>query len=83
MFEVGDIIADTDAGLIATVTAVSPAISTYVLEYEDRSQFSTDFSDPSLTYPCSECGGAEISTGQVFGSDIRVFVCEKCGEEWT
>ena len=83
MFEVGDIIADTDAGLIATVTAVEPAISTYVLEYEDRSQFSTDFSDSALMYPCPECGGAEISTGQVFGSDIKVFVCEKCGEEWT
>ena len=83
MFEVGDIIADTDAGQIATVTVVAPAISTYVLEYEDRSQFSTDFSDPALMYPCPECGGAEISTGQVFGSDIKVFVCEKCGEEWT
>ena len=83
MFEVGDIIADTDAGLIATVTAVAPAISTYVLEYEDGSQFSTDFSDSALMYPCPECGGAEISTGQVFGSDIKVFVCEKCGEEWT
>ena len=83
MFEVGDIIADTDAGQTATVTAVAPAISTYVLEYEDRSQFSTDFSDPALMYPCPECGGAEISTGQVFGSDINVFVCEKCGEEWT
>lgn len=83
MFEVGDIIADTDAGLIATVTAVASAISTYVLEYEDRSQFSTDFSDSALMYPCPECGGAEISTGQVFGSDIKVFVCDKCGEEWT
>ena len=83
MFEVGDIIADTDAGMLATVVDVAPAISTYVLEYEDRSQFSTDFSDSALMYPCLECGGAEISTRQVFGSDIKVFVCEKCGEEWT
>ena len=83
MFEVGDIIADTDAGLIATVVAISHDTEQYILEYEDRSQFSTDFSDSALMYPCLECGGAEISTGQVFGSDIKVFVCEKCGEEWT
>ena len=83
MFEVGDVIADTDAGMLATVVDVAPAIETYALEYSDKKRIYVDFSDSALMYPCPECGGAEISTGQVFGSDIKVFVCEKCGEEWT
>ena len=83
MFEVGDIIADTDSGMLATVVDVAPAVETYVLEYSNKEIIYVDFSDTTLTYPCLECGGAEISTGQVFGSDINVFVCEKCGEEWT
>ena len=83
MFEVGDIIADMDAGQTATVVAISHDTKQYILEYEDKTMFGAGFSDPALMYPCLECGGAEISTGQVFGSDIKVFVCEKCGEEWT
>ena len=83
MFEVGDIIADTDAGQTATVLEVEIASERYVLRYEDNYECVADFSDPSLMYPCPECGGAEISTRQVFGSDIKVFICEKCGEEWT
>ena len=83
MFEVGDIIADTDVAEKATVVAISRDTEQYILEYEDKTLFGAGFSDPALTYPCPECGGAEISTGQVFGSDIKVFVCEKCGEEWT
>ena len=83
MFEVGDIIADTDAGLIATVMEVYIVLRLYTLKSADDNTYITCFDDPYLTYPCPECGGAEISTGQVFGSDIKVFVCEKCGEEWT
>ena len=83
MFEVGDIIADTDAGLIATVLMVAPEIGIYVVKYVGGLTTVRAFTDPDLTYPCPECGGAEISTRQVFGSDIKVFVCEKCGEEWT
>ena len=83
MFEVGDIIADMDAGMLATVVDVAPAIETYALEYKNKERIYVDFSDTTLTYPWPECGGAEISTGQVFGSDIVVRVCEKCGEEWT
>ena len=83
MFEVGDIIADTDAGQTATVLEVEIASEKYVLRYKDNYECVADFSDTALMYPCPECGGAEISTGQVFGSDIKVFVCEKCGEEWT
>lgn len=83
MFEVGDIIADTDAGQTATVLAVNVKGKYYVLEYKNGKVCSVNFDDQYLTYPCPECGGAEISTGQVFGSDIKVFVCEKCGEEWT
>ena len=83
MFEVGDIIADMDAGQTATVLEVEIASERYVLRYKDNYECVADFSDPDLTHPCPECGGAEISTGQVFGSDIKVFVCEKCGEEWT
>lgn len=83
MFEVGDIIADTDSGMLATVVDVAPAVETYVLEYSNKEIIYVDFLDTTLMYPCPECGGAEISTRQVFGSDIKVFVCEKCGEEWT
>ncbi len=83
MFEVGDVIADTDAGQTATVLEVDPVTEVYTLKSADDNTYITCFDDPYLTYPCPECGGAEISTGQVFGSDIRVFVCEKCGEEWT
>ena len=83
MFEVGDIIADRGARQTATVVAISHDTEQYILEYEDKTLFGAGFSDPALTHPCPECGGAEISTGQVFGSDIKVFVCEKCGEEWT
>ena len=83
MFEVGDIIADTDAGLIATVLEVYLVTEVYVLKSADDNTYITCFDDPYLMYPCPECGGAEISTRQVFGSDIKVFVCEKCGEEWT
>ena len=83
MFEVGDIIADTDAGQTATVLMVDPEIGIYVVKYAGGLTTVLAFTDPDLTYPCPECGGAEISTGQVFGSDIKVFVCDKCGEEWT
>ena len=82
MFEVGDIIADTDAGMLATVVDVAPAIETYALEYKNKERIYVDFSDPALTFPCPECGGAEIYSGRVFGSDIVVRVCENCGEEW-
>ena len=83
MFEVGDIIADMDAGQTATVLEVEIASEKYVLRYKDNYECVADFSDTALTYPCPECGGVEISSGRVFGSDIKVFVCEKCGEEWT
>ena len=83
MFYVGDIIADTNAGQTATVLAVLTEHKSYLLKYQDEVTSIVSFYDPDLTYPCPECGGAEISTGQVFGSDIKVFVCEKCGEEWT
>lgn len=83
MFEVGDIIADTDAGQTATVLEVYTVLRLYTLKYDTGTPYKVSFDDPYLTYPCPECGGAEISTGQVFGSDIKVFVCEKCGEEWT
>ena len=83
MFEVGDIIADTDAGQTATVVEVDTVLKVYMLEYKSGNVCVINFDDPYLTYPCPECGGAEISTGRVFGSDIKVFVCEKCGEEWT
>lgn len=83
MFEVGDIIADTDAGMLATVVDVAPAIETYALEYSYKKRIYVDFSDTSLMYPCPVCNGAEISSAQMFGSDIKVFVCAKCGEEWT
>ena len=83
MFEVGDIIADTDAGQTATVLAVDPVTEVYVLKSADDNTYITCFDDPYLMYPCPECGGAEIATGQVFGSDIKVFGCKHCGEEWT
>ena len=83
MFEIGDIIADTDAGMLATVLEVHPVLEVYTIEYSDKRRFYVDFSDPALTFPCPECGGAEISSAHVFGSDIVVRVCEKCGEEWT
>ena len=83
MFEVGDIIADTDAGQTATVLEVDPETEIYIVKSADDNTYVVCFDDRYLTYPCPECGGAEISTGQVFGSDIKVFVCEKCGEEWT
>ena len=83
MFEVGDIIADTDAGLIATVVEVDTVLEVYMLECESGDTYIVCFDDPYLMYPCPKCDSTEISTGQVFGSDIKVFVCEKCGEEWT
>lgn len=83
MFEVGDVIADTDAGMLATVLEVEIDNEKYVLRYSDNYECVADFSDTALTYPCPVCNGAEISSAHVFGSDIVVRVCENCGEEWT
>lgn len=83
MFEVGDVIADTDAGMLATVLEVYPLTEVYILKYADDNTCVLSFEDPYLTYPCPVCNGAEISSAHVFGSDIVVRVCENCGEEWT
>ena len=83
MFEVGDVIADTDAGMLATVLEVDLVTELYTLKSADDNTYVASFNDSYLTYPCHACNSAEISSAQVFGSDIVVRVCEKCGEEWT